>query len=160
MRARLIWTLFTVANISIYSALVYRKAWRNIPAVFWTEAIFMVVNIGWNMEFLLATARQHSMWWFLFDEAGIIETMALFRSLCCVPMRREAKLLPWLYLSLAIAKLYEYALAEDAFRDAANHIYFLRSYVGIFTAFLLAWCVYHRSINTQRNIPGDIPYAR
>jgi hypothetical protein len=137
----LIYVCGSTANISILFALIRRRAIRTLPRVFWTEVASFCLMVAWNFE------RNSYHGWYLCYWLSIVVYVFLFFAVIHYPCSGVAEWLPILYCAIIVA------MAFEATRGFGYFAYTILEWVGILTAFLMAY-----SLEMCRIIPRGKQY--
>ncbi len=143
-----IWAGSTIANLTLWSGLVYKRGWRTNPELFVLELISALTTLF----VVYFHAASHPELWYVKDIVVTLTQLLEFYVLASLPMAWMARPLPLLYgLYSALALLQEHSRDLGAHVDA-RAIYYVLAWEGLVGIVLLAICVWSDMIG--------LPYLR
>lgn len=155
----LAWHLSTISNLITWTALVRRRGWRTVPAIFWLELISALTTAF----VLYARSWHHGPWWQAKDEFVTATQLAMGYAVAHAAKRKPAGLVPWLFVVYVLLDFAREHAAEVSFAIDARQIYYARLWEGLITEFFLGYCLWLGKIGDMSTtepldpIPEPIP---
>ena len=137
------WIVGYFANVSILTALIYRRAWRTLPVLFAIESYSFVAVLVQD----ILHSPAHRALWHQIDEAWITYYVAISVCLCLHRISGVAKWLPPCYFSLGTLATIE--RFYFGFYASYPVLFNVRVWFSLVVSFLMAYSLFARKIESK-----------